>query len=509
MRVDKKVKNIISALLFFVLISFVLVSVTYLMRGNRYSYDDRITVAGLKEEAKNSLDVIYIGGSAAFTYYEPLKTFSDHGFASYDLATNNMQAEAILSYVRYAQKYQDPSLYVIGVRAFQYYSETGDEYALRIASDALDIGINRFSLVHDYLSDREMDAEPAALYWDIMKYHTNYEAFSTGQAWDLMDNSIVCDNKGGRIGSDHYYLNEPRDFDTKERAVLEAGCEKTLRKLLKYLSDNHLEALFVVCPYMITKEHYAIYNSIQDIVNEYGYSFLNTNDHYTEMNIDYAQDFSDVNHVNAVGAEKYTEFLEKYIIDNYKVPDHRGEAAYSRWEALAEEYKESSREMRNEVYDTIAYRKEGLEQRRLIEAETDPTLWSELINDQRYTCIVVGNGTALSGLGNIWKKTLGRLGFPDDLYETPNFMGGYCGGKELFTNGPGEKKMQVQILNRGETSCDIDNEGGRGSIVINDVEYRLKSDEGIDVVIFDNTYREMIDAVALTCDKNGELVISR
>ena len=69
--------------------------------------------------------------------------------------------------------------------------------------------------------------------------------------------------------------------------------------------------------------------------------------------------------------------------------------------------------------------------------------------------------------------------------------------------------MQVSILNRGGTTCDIDNEKGKGSIIINEVEYSLMSVSGVNVVVFDNTYRELIDAVILRCDKNGNLVISR
>lgn len=38
----------------------------------------------------------------------------------------------------------------------------------------------------------------------------------------------------------------------------------------------NLNAMFVVCPYAITAEDYAKYNTMRDIVSEYGYDFLNT-----------------------------------------------------------------------------------------------------------------------------------------------------------------------------------------------------------------------------------------
>ena len=99
-----KIVKFIGAIVFLVIIIHIFLALTYLFRGNQYNYYDRISVVGIKEEKENSLDVIYIGGSATFVYWEPLHAYSDCGFTSYDLATNTIQAESILAYVKYAQQ---------------------------------------------------------------------------------------------------------------------------------------------------------------------------------------------------------------------------------------------------------------------------------------------------------------------------------------------------------------------------------------------------------------------
>jgi hypothetical protein len=43
-------------------------------------------------------------------------------------------------------------------------------------------------------------------------------------------------------------------------------------------------------------------------------------------------DFYNVDHVNALGAEKYTTFLEQYLSENYDLPDHRGEPDFETWD---------------------------------------------------------------------------------------------------------------------------------------------------------------------------------
>ena len=37
-------------------------------------------------------------------------------------------------------------------------------------------------------------------------------------------------------------------------------------------------------------------------------------------------------HLNYYGAGKYTDYLAQYLIDNYDIPDRRGDDRYSSWE---------------------------------------------------------------------------------------------------------------------------------------------------------------------------------
>lgn len=111
------------------------------------------------------------------------------------------------------------------------------------------------------------------MYFDIAKYHTNYDALQVATAWQLIDNSMRCDYKGGLLQTAWCYLEEPENVKTNKRAELLENDEKTLVELLDYLKENDLNAMFVVCPYAITAEDYAKYNTMRDIVSEYGYDF--------------------------------------------------------------------------------------------------------------------------------------------------------------------------------------------------------------------------------------------
>ena len=501
-----KIVKGIGAIAFFVIIIYVFLSLTYLFRGNQYDYDDRISVVGIKEEKENSLDVIYIGGSAAFVYWEPLHAYKDCGFTSYDLATNTIQAESILAYVKYAQKYQNPNLYVIGVRSFQYYDDVS-EIGLRVSSDALDVGINRSLLINNFLNNRAIDTDAIALHIDIAKYHTNYDALNNSTAWKLMDNSMQCDNKGGYIKPNWCYLEEPQNVKNDERYELSENNEKTLIELLDYLKENNLNALFVVCPYSITYEDYSKYNTIGDLVSEYGYEFINTNDYYDEIGIDFSTDFYNSAHVNSLGSEKYTDFLENYLLQNYELPDHRGDNEYSEWQILAESYMNEAEESRAEVRNLIDNANETVQISEEIRKTNDFMDWAVLVNDKRFTIISAGNCSFdEADLKPQFAKAMDQLNL-SDIYGLSNFIKITCAADIVASSTDGSTSISENI-GQLMTSCIVDNSDSLAKIYIDNTNYSCGKDGYVNMVVFDNYYRTVADTVYLSIE-DGTIRVNR
>lgn len=84
-----------------------------------------------------------------------------------------------------------------------------------------------------------------------------------------------------------------------------------------------------------------MYNYMDEIIAGYGYEFLNLNDHYEEIGLDFASDFSDYGgHTNALGAEKCTKFLGGYLSGMYGIEDRRGQEGYESWDAAYVQWKE-------------------------------------------------------------------------------------------------------------------------------------------------------------------------
>lgn len=502
-----KIINLLGFVIFTVIAVKVFSSLTYMFRENQYTSNDRIAVVGIKEEKKNSLDVVCIGGSATFVYWEPLKAFNDYGFTSYDLATNTIQAESILSYVKYAQKYQNPDLYVIGVRAFQYYSQDGDEVGLRVTTDALDLGVIRNQLITQYINNRTIQTDAVSLYCDLAKYHINYDALKNPISWQLKNNTYKCNFKGHQPQTEWCNLQQPVNFQNEKRADLAINDRKVLIELLDYLNENDINALFVVCPYYISAEEYSVYNSIGDIVQNYGYNYLNMNDYYAEMGIDFSEDFYNINHVNTLGAEKYTKFLGDYIKENYDLPDHRNQKNFLEWQELAGQFDIDTQNNIDIVKGKMAYAKEGVNRGRVITAENDFSSWGMLVSDDRYTLCVFGNSNDFENVSQSDKKVMELLGV-GDLETRKNYINVISASNTIIANLNEETVITTDIgQSQQPSNCTIINNDSEKTITIDDVKFS-KNLEGINVLVFDNSYKTIIDFVTLKYEDN-HIVLER
>lgn len=499
---NTKVKHFLGFVLFILLAAGMFSNITYLFRNTGY---DRNHVIGIKSEEKN-IDVVYIGGSAAFVYWEPLRAFNDCGFTSYDLATNSIGVENILPYVQYAEKYQNPELYVIGIRAFQYYSDDQNEQGLRNASDGMDISLlPRYEMVSSYISNRNMDenADLVSFYLDVAKYHTNYSNLANQNAWSFINNNGISPYKGCEITGLPglwTYLETPKDYVTEERTPLLPNAQKEMDKLLSYCDEKKLNVLFVVCPYAITKDHYAIYNTVKDQVTARGYGFLNANDYYDEMGIDFATDFYNGSHVNLYGADKYTTYLENYITSNYELPDHREDAEYADWNEAAIGFYSTDKQMKEETSKMISDADWAISRGESIRNTSDFSTWCSYVKDTHYSLIMAGNGCTLITDSYIDKKNLEYLGLDlNELYGTDNFI--------KVISDDVHRLVMPEIVDSCVTvpvgqyyrksNVSIDNRAGKGSIVINGKEYSMQDAEGVNVVVLDNYYGTVIDSVTL------------
>lgn len=501
---ESAIKKILGTLFFLIILGFVFSRVTYLFRNTG---TDREHVIGIENE---DVDMVYIGGSAAFVYWQPLRAWNDFGITSYNLATNSVQAESLQGYIEEAQRTQNPDLFVIGIRAFQYYTDDLDiwEPGIRNASDSMDIlSPARISMLKNVFKYREKSEETdwISYYLDIAKYHTNTSNLASESAWKLIENNHVCPDKGFEWIDAYDYVKTPKDFLTDERGELEGNAQKILTDLLDYCRDEKLNVLFVVCPYAISSEDQKKYNTMKDLIESYGFNYLNANEYLDEIGISFDSDFYNVNHVNPIGAKKYTEFLEKYIVDHYSLVDHRNDKNYESWikdgeRFLIEEETHLSR-VKN-LQDDFKRTEEITEQ---MVAARSIEEWMQLASGTRYTLLCVQKGP-ITWTNNIAdEQILLQLGLNAEACDyitviyNNQILNTTIWSHDLIATG--------NIDHFLSTTYEISIEDEKPKAKVGDENFILQPD-GMSIIVFDNGFKRVMGIASIGCGEDGKLTLN-
>ena len=476
------------------------VRITYFFR---HFEPDAAHVTGIRQEY--GIDLVYVGGSAAFVYWQPQEAWNNYGFASYNFATNTLQAEAVEHYIRYVERFQDPSLYVVDLRPFQYWDyEEFDDSAIRRSTVAMSIfAPEAYGLYNDYFKNRQLPEDFSALeyYFDIAKYHTNLEKLGEEKSWNNRAMEAPAAEHGWEWFNLHAPMKIPEDFMTEERVALHPNCENILRSLLSYCEEEKLNVLFVVCPYYITEEHQKIYNSLSDIIAEYGFDYLNSNEYYHEICLDFSTDFYNKNHVNPKGAVKYTRFLGKYIKDKFELIDHSQEPGYEKWNLEQDLYEKKMEDAERTIDEKIEYARTVADYSETLRNTDDVNEWLSLVSNPVYHLVFAYEG---------------RMGLPpgseavllNEAYEYP--QGELTLAVKTFGNwdlNEGESDISGILDEWGDTRYEASYDGERISVLINGEE-QAKDGDGISIVVFDSLYRELVDSILLTV-VDGKFAIER
>lgn len=323
-------KQAVQSVIFIALFLYLLMTVTYIIRTNG-DVKDRFT--GFYAEKDNTIDVVMVGSSPVYPYYAAPMMWGQYGFRAYPISTNLQRPVAAVGLLEEVRKTQTPSLYVFEMRMYtaREMDLTNNMAYTRGVTDNMKYSWNRMKVINAMVEDV---SERYTYYFDIFKYHSNWKTM-------VLPEQLACfryekpDDQKGYVMTDEVGPCEAVDTSgITERLPMPEYQEECLENLLDYLEENELQALFILSPTVMEEEKQKMYNYMGDIISGRGYEFLNMNDYYGEIGLDFAADFSDYGgHVNALGAEKCTAFLSGYLVENYGIKDRRGEKGYESWDA--------------------------------------------------------------------------------------------------------------------------------------------------------------------------------
>lgn len=303
-----------------------------LVRGDKlYSIrpvdENRKGLIGIYAEPKNSLDMVYVGASSVYLSWSPLLAWKSDGIASYSYAVQGMPGSVMKNLIIETEKTQNPKVYVVDVSSLMRIT-TEKKYSLnhiQRISNGMSYSANRTNALAAIKKYNMTD-----LTKDQMKDYEFDVYLNAGNADYLTDESLMYSEnseesilKGYRFrtGQKKKMILAPGVTKIKDTTTIDETTYSILDDIMVYAKEHKINLLFTYPPRYIDSKTKAIYNTIEEYVVDEGFDFYDSMDHYDKMNMDFAVDLFDKNHLNYYGSKKYTRYFSKFLKKKYNLPD--------------------------------------------------------------------------------------------------------------------------------------------------------------------------------------------
>lgn len=314
-----KRKHFVSAAVFAALIVVLTAFFSWLFypRNNFASGStDAISGNTLLGEPKGTIDVLFVGDSQAFESISPLGLWQNKGITSFISGTGGQPVCEMPDFVKAAFKNQSLSLVVL-------------------EADTVFTPCS----VSKYAYTRLKEFVP------LLQYHDRWKLIGT-PAFTIRENFTNTDEWKGYHFDDEIkpfsgdlsntMSDSPDGFEEYGKAA-----ELSVKDIAGLCRKNGADFLIISVPNLAWSN--ARHNSIQTLADGIGVPYYDMNLSEAAQSIAWtgedAQDYGE--HVNCYGAVKVTEFLGRYLYENYVLPDRRNDAACAPWADSAKMYADS------------------------------------------------------------------------------------------------------------------------------------------------------------------------
>lgn len=283
-------------------------------------HTDIANIEGFYQEPKNSLEVVLMGQSELYADFSSTLAWRDYGFTSYNLSVGGITCNMYESVLEEIMKKQSPKVLVVNAQGF-------------LAGE--------WTLEHEVFQRKWLDNMPLSRNWwrtiqreipkeEREKYYWNFENYHNG--WKTPIELLKCNAIRARIrieGKSYLKgfgstirknngegLAEENTYEFSKRAEL------YLEKFVECARKHNVEHILFVClPHQQrnTESGEIALERFEEKVNALSCDYLNMDKGYETIGIDDKNDFSDKEHMNAYGLEKFTKYFGAYLMENYAI----------------------------------------------------------------------------------------------------------------------------------------------------------------------------------------------
>lgn len=431
--------------------------------------------AAFEQQQENSIDVLFVGSSRVYCNINPSTLWSEYGMAAYDLASTAQRFHQAYYSIEQALLTQKPKLVVIEM-------SRPDHQGTEIE----DVGetMSMFSGMGTtiYKLEELVKFTPRDKWGNYIflpgSYHENFYGLKKddylGANFNQYPNTKIQGYKGA---AEFLNVTGFKRFSEKQEINDEPFNDvmyEYLDKTRDLCEQNGIEMLFFNSPQIERDQYPAVEKYMQDNALTY----LDYGDEPEKYGFDAGTDFADDVHLNFFGAEKLSKTLGEYIKKNYDIPDRRGQLGYESWD------------------ENLAYSNKRVKSMRLA-YENGLGTYMKNFPDEDYILIVTLKGD-YDKINQGQRSVLYRLGIDDVIYDKGGIF--IYNGENLLAMASSEEEFKYieDIENR---TFEIINNEEKHNILIDNKEYALDIENGLEVVVYDKLSEKVVDSIMFDADE--------
>lgn len=287
----------------------------------------------------NTVDCLVLGSSHAYENINPAVIWEEAGIATYDLCSSAQPMWNTYYYLKEALKTQSPQLVVLDVYSLVYEDDYMDNDPSRIIKNIY--GLKPSKIYFEAFRD-SVRKENWKLYGlQYIQYHNRYTDLTSVDFG--RENQELEYSMGGAINWEIGGFEEPKINNSGEIVPIPYRQEEYYRKIIDLCEESNVELFICVTPHagynQYNTSEMGIFNAAKEIAESNSVPFVNFNDYYDEIGMDWSKDCADAVHLSYLGNEKFSRFLAKYLMDNYSWDNHTGSEGFESWEKSQQIYR--------------------------------------------------------------------------------------------------------------------------------------------------------------------------
>ena len=262
---------------------------------------------GFYGEPKNSIDVLILGDSNAYSACSPMYIWNKYGIPTYVAAEgfqNVTGASNLLDEVLTCQK---PKLVVFDVNMLW----TGKTTLKKVENNLKNV---------------------AYKYLPLAQYHNRWKTMDVKDMFGAKEYTYRSASRGQYLSMDvRPFTGQSKMTPTDDEEAIPEVSKVLLEKLIAKCNDNGIKIMFMETP-TAKSWNYARHNAMVKYAKEKKINFVDMNTLDGEYAVDWNTDTRDGGrHLNCEGAEKVSAYLGKYISEKYSFKDKRKSEKYADW----------------------------------------------------------------------------------------------------------------------------------------------------------------------------------